>query len=239
MTFARKSGSISARRRMGAEETLEAPHDHAREQRRRLYPLGGIEVSKISGIFATAAAAAITLALTSAPSYADGPIVGLVTKTNTNPFFVKMKEGFEAKAKELGLTPAGLRRQVRRRQRRRSRGDRAADRRRRQGHPAGAERFDRDRADGEEGARRRRHRHHARYAARSADRRRRAFRHRQLQGRPADRRVGEGNARRQGQDRQDRHARPRRQRADRRLSASQRLPRRLRHHGEGSRSTSP
>ena len=62
-------------------------------------------MSKISGIFATAAAAAIALALTGAPSYADGPIVGLVTKTNTNPFFVKMKEGFEAKAKELGLTP--------------------------------------------------------------------------------------------------------------------------------------
>ena len=34
-----------------------------------------------------------------------GDVVGLVTKTNTNPFFVKMKEGFEAKAKELGLTP--------------------------------------------------------------------------------------------------------------------------------------
>ncbi len=62
-------------------------------------------MSKIHGIFATAAAAAMMLALTSAPSYADGPIVGLVTKTNTNPFFVKMKEGFEAKAKELGLTP--------------------------------------------------------------------------------------------------------------------------------------
>ncbi len=60
---------------------------------------------KISGIFATVAAAAVTLALTSAPAFADGPIVGLVTKTNTNPFFVKMKEGFEAKAKELGLTP--------------------------------------------------------------------------------------------------------------------------------------
>ncbi len=41
----------------------------------------------------------------SAPAYADGPIVGLITKTNTNPFFVKMKQGFEAKAKELGLTP--------------------------------------------------------------------------------------------------------------------------------------
>jgi len=62
-------------------------------------------VSKISGIFATAAAAALTLALTSAPSYADGPIVGLITKTSTNPFFVKMKEGFEKAAKEAGLTP--------------------------------------------------------------------------------------------------------------------------------------
>jgi ABC-type sugar transport system substrate-binding protein len=31
------------------------------------------------------------------------PIVGLITKTNTNPFFVKMREGAEAKAKELGV----------------------------------------------------------------------------------------------------------------------------------------
>ena len=60
---------------------------------------------KTSGILATAAAAALTLALTSAPSYADGPIVGLITKTNTNPFFVKMKEGFEKAAKEAGVTP--------------------------------------------------------------------------------------------------------------------------------------
>ena len=30
-------------------------------------------------------------------------IVGLITKTNTNPFFAKMKEGAEAKAKELGV----------------------------------------------------------------------------------------------------------------------------------------
>jgi len=62
-------------------------------------------VPKISGILTSVAAAAVALALTSAPSYADGPIVGLITKTNTNPFFVKMKQGFEAKAKELGLTP--------------------------------------------------------------------------------------------------------------------------------------
>ena len=30
--------------------------------------------------------------------------VGLITKTETNPFFVKMREGAEAKAKELGVT---------------------------------------------------------------------------------------------------------------------------------------
>jgi fructose transport system substrate-binding protein len=62
-------------------------------------------MSKISGIFTSVAAGAIVLALSSAPSYADGPVVGLITKTSTNKFFVKMKEGFEAKAKELGLTP--------------------------------------------------------------------------------------------------------------------------------------
>ena len=56
-------------------------------------------------MFSTAAVAALAIALSSAPSFADGPIVGLITKTNTNPFFVKMKQGFEAKAKELGLTP--------------------------------------------------------------------------------------------------------------------------------------
>jgi fructose transport system substrate-binding protein len=41
---------------------------------------------------------------------ADDVIVGLITKTETNPFFVKMREGAEAKAKELGvklITAAG------------------------------------------------------------------------------------------------------------------------------------
>jgi fructose transport system substrate-binding protein len=61
-------------------------------------------VSKISGLFTSIAAAALSVAIMGGPANA-GDIVGLVTKTNTNPFFVKMKEGFEAKAKELGLTP--------------------------------------------------------------------------------------------------------------------------------------
>lgn len=33
----------------------------------------------------------------------EKPIVGLITKTNTNPFFVKMKEGAVAKAEEMGI----------------------------------------------------------------------------------------------------------------------------------------
>ena len=60
-------------------------------------------MSKTIALLTSAAVAAIAFAVAT-PSYA-GDIVGLVTKTNTNPFFVKMKEGFEAKAKELGLTP--------------------------------------------------------------------------------------------------------------------------------------
>ena len=37
------------------------------------------------------------------PAQADDVIVGLITKTNTNPFFVKMREGAQAKAQELGV----------------------------------------------------------------------------------------------------------------------------------------
>ena len=48
--------------------------------------------------FATVAAAGGAMA--------DGhsTTVCLITKTDTNPFFVKMKEGAEAKAEELGMT---------------------------------------------------------------------------------------------------------------------------------------
>ena len=36
-------------------------------------------------------------------SAADKILIGLITKTNGNPFYAKMKEGAEAKAKELGV----------------------------------------------------------------------------------------------------------------------------------------
>lgn len=53
----------------------------------------------------TSIAFALSLSLlVPAVSHAEGAVVGLITKTNTNPFFVKMKEGAEAKAKELGMT---------------------------------------------------------------------------------------------------------------------------------------
>jgi fructose transport system substrate-binding protein len=53
----------------------------------------------------------VALALTAAPTPAADPtVVGLITKTETNPFFVKMKEGAAAESQKLGaklLTGAG------------------------------------------------------------------------------------------------------------------------------------
>jgi len=57
-----------------------------------------------------AAPTAAPAAATKAPAAAGQTIVGLITKTETNPFFVKMKEGAQAKANELGaklMTGAG------------------------------------------------------------------------------------------------------------------------------------
>src|SRR3984893_12523417 len=51
-----------------------------------------------------AACAVAVWALSSASAFAEEKIiVGLITKTNTNPFFAKMKEGAAAKANELGV----------------------------------------------------------------------------------------------------------------------------------------
>lgn len=55
------------------------------------------------------AALALSLAASTAaiaPASADGHGITacLITKTDTNPFFVKMKEGATAKAEELGIT---------------------------------------------------------------------------------------------------------------------------------------
>lgn len=50
-----------------------------------------------------AIAGAVMLCGLSTTAMAEDITVGLITKTETNPFFVKMREGAEAKAKEMGL----------------------------------------------------------------------------------------------------------------------------------------
>ena len=51
------------------------------------------------------------LALAASGAFAaNEPVIGLITKTETNPFFVKMKEGATAEAKKMGaklLTASG------------------------------------------------------------------------------------------------------------------------------------
>lgn len=69
-------------------------------------------VSACAGTAPAAQPAATAPAAAESPAAAGGEeiIVGLITKTETNPFFVKMKEGAQAKADELGaklLTGAG------------------------------------------------------------------------------------------------------------------------------------
>jgi fructose transport system substrate-binding protein len=56
--------------------------------------------SIITAAFATLAMGVVF----AAPASAAGVSACLITKTDTNPFFVKMKEGATAKAKELGVT---------------------------------------------------------------------------------------------------------------------------------------
>ncbi len=60
-----------------------------------------MKFSALALSIAGAAALAVTAAT---PASAQNVLVGLITKTNNNPFFVKMKEGASAKAQELGVT---------------------------------------------------------------------------------------------------------------------------------------
>jgi hypothetical protein len=68
--------------------------------------VGRAKRSHIGKIYWAGEMAAIGLLAGSAPapaSAADKVIVGLITKTNTNPVFAKMKDGAVAKAKELDV----------------------------------------------------------------------------------------------------------------------------------------
>ncbi|MES2943946.1 MAG: sugar ABC transporter substrate-binding protein [Pseudomonadota bacterium] len=50
----------------------------------------------------TLTALAISSLLAASSAFAAEPVIGLITKTDSNPFFVKMKEGAEAEGKKLG-----------------------------------------------------------------------------------------------------------------------------------------
>ena len=57
-----------------------------------------------SRLLKTGLAGAVALGiLGTVPAFAADVIVGLITKTEGNPFFVKMREGAQEKAKELGV----------------------------------------------------------------------------------------------------------------------------------------
>jgi fructose transport system substrate-binding protein len=60
-------------------------------------------MARKAGLLGLAVASALALGI-AAPAWADGIIVGLITKTDNNPFFVKMREGAAATAKKLGVT---------------------------------------------------------------------------------------------------------------------------------------
>src|SRR5579864_1544283 len=63
---------------------------------------GRTSLLKFRSISLAAMAAFAFTAVGAGSSYA-ADIVGLITKTETNPFFVKMRQGAEEKAKELGI----------------------------------------------------------------------------------------------------------------------------------------
>ncbi len=66
-----------------------------------IYQLGGLLMKKT--LITSALGAVALTALSTSATFAAGTAACLITKNNTNPFFVKMKEGAEAKAKEAGI----------------------------------------------------------------------------------------------------------------------------------------
>ena len=62
-----------------------------------------VRMGKFRFLKVSLAGATALRALMSAASAQAADIVGLITKTETNPFFVKMREGAQEKAKELGI----------------------------------------------------------------------------------------------------------------------------------------
>jgi fructose transport system substrate-binding protein len=111
--------SLSVKKNIGASSgTKELPMVQRRKHFRRfgLIWVAAVVLSLLAacgggGTTTQPAAQATTAPAASGGSTAGGEIIiGLITKTETNPFFVKMREGAQAKADELGvklLTGAG------------------------------------------------------------------------------------------------------------------------------------
>jgi fructose transport system substrate-binding protein len=72
-----------------------------RSRTTRTWRLAAASVAVV-GLVGTTAGTSTAGTDTTTPS-GEGVIVGLITKTETNPFFVKMREGAQAKADELGV----------------------------------------------------------------------------------------------------------------------------------------
>ena len=203
--------------------------------RRRMANLWEESPMRVSVLKTTVFGAAVAaLAGFAAPASAADVGACLITKTDTNPFFVKMKEGATAKAKELGVNLKSLRRQDRRRQRKPGGGDRDLHCRRRQGHP------DHRRPTPRASCRRSRRRATpASWSSRSTRRSSRPtpptrpLRPTIFMAGETDRAVGRSDPRRQGQGRQDRLPRPCSVAADRRRAARPGLHDGLRHRREG------
>lgn len=73
------------------------------KRRTRLSAVAAAGVASLAIFAAGCGSDSSTSADTSAAASGDKVLIGLITKTDTNPFFVKMKEGAEAKAAELGV----------------------------------------------------------------------------------------------------------------------------------------
>lgn len=60
-------------------------------------------MTKLNFLSTTVSAAVLALGATAVQAQDSDVLVGLITKTDTNPFFAKMREGTAAKAEELGV----------------------------------------------------------------------------------------------------------------------------------------
>jgi fructose transport system substrate-binding protein len=71
-------------------------------EKQKIFKGGERMMSKLRWLLGLTVVGTVTMGIV-APAPADDILVGLITKTDNNPFFVKMREGANAKAKELGV----------------------------------------------------------------------------------------------------------------------------------------